>query len=132
MSTRQIHLNLISFRGYARVVSTYSIKWTAQWTDLHNPLHGAGYCLYPEFHAYDHTTCSKALTDLYTMCDKIYGEGSAESAKAQLDWQCFYTANKGAIFSRDNTWTNPAKMGQEEWYKMYARPFHCELALVGM
>ena len=23
-------------------------------------------------------------------------------------------------------------MGQEEWYKMYVRPFHCELALVGM
>ena len=27
---------------------------------------------------------------------------------------------------------NAAKMGQEEWYKMYFRPFHLELALVGM
>ena len=43
----------------------------AQWTDLHNPLHGAGYCLNPDIHAYDHTTCPEALTDLYTMCDKI-------------------------------------------------------------
>ena len=48
------------------------------------------YCLDPEFHAYDHTACPEALTDLYTMYDKIHGEGSAESAKAQLDWQCFY------------------------------------------
>ena len=36
------------------------------------------------------------------------------------------------MFSRDNTWTNAVKMGQEEWYKMYVRPFHLELALVGM
>ena len=25
-----------------------------------------------------------------------------------------------------------AKMGQEEWYEMYVRPFHRELSLVGM
>ena len=45
---------------------------------------------------------------------------------------CYYKAKKGAMFSRDNTWTNAVKMGQEEWYKMYVRPFHLELALVGM
>ena len=74
-----------------RVVSTdIQSKWMARWTDLHNPLHGAGYCLDPEFHAHDHTTCPEALTDFYTMCDKIHGEGSAESAKAQLDSQHFY------------------------------------------
>ena len=33
---------------------------------------------------------------------------------------------------RDNTWTNAAKMGQEEWCEMYVRPFHRELSLVGM
>ena len=58
---------------------------------------------------------------------KIYGEGIA-NLKAQLDWQCFYNAKKGAMFSRDNIWTNVAKMGQEEWYKMYVRPFHRQLA----
>ena len=105
--------------------------------DLHNQLNGTGpttltgYCLNPEFHAYDHTTCPEALTDLYTMCDKIHGEESAESAKAQLDWQCIYKAKKGSMFLRDNTWTNSAKMGQEEWYKTYVRPFHRELLLVG-
>ena len=62
---------------------------------------------------------------------KIHGEGSAESAKVQLDWQCFYQpeAEKG---TRDNKWTNAAKMGQGEWYKMYVRPFHPGLAFVGM
>ena len=40
-----------------RVISTnIQLKWMVRWTDLHNPLHGAGYCLDPEFHAYDHTT----------------------------------------------------------------------------
>ena len=29
------------------------------------------------------TTSPEALTDFYTMCDKINGKGSAESAKAQ-------------------------------------------------
>ena len=66
------------------------------------------------------------------MCDKIHGEGSAESKKAELHWQCFYKAKKGAMFSRDNTWTSAAKMGQEELYEMYVRPFHRELSLVGM
>jgi hypothetical protein len=36
------------------------------------------------------------------------------------------------MFSRETTWTNAAKMGPEEWYEMYVRPFHPELALVGM
>ena len=52
--------------------------------------------------------------------------------KAQLHWQYLYKAKKGAMFSRDNTWTNAAKMGQEEWCEMYVRPFHRELSLVGM
>ena len=39
-----------------------------------------------------------------------------------MDWQCFYNAKKGAMFSRDNRWTNAAKMGQEEWYKLNVRP----------
>ena len=66
------------------------------------------------------------------MCDKIHGEGSAESAKAQLDWQYFNKAKKGTMFSRETTWTNAARMGPEEWYEMYVTPFHPELALVGM
>ena len=60
-----------------RVVSSHiQLKWMARWTDLHNPLLGAGYCLDPEFHAHDHTACPEALTDFYTMCDKIHGEGA--------------------------------------------------------
>ena len=55
-----------------------------------------------------------------------------KEVKVQLKWQCFYKAKKGTMFSRDNTWTNAAKMGQEEWYERYVRPFHPELSLVGM
>jgi hypothetical protein len=46
-------------------------KWSKRWTDLHNPLHGAGYCLDPEFHDHDHSTCPEALTDLFGMCDRV-------------------------------------------------------------
>ena len=49
------------------------------------------------------------------MYDKIHGEGNAESAKAHFGLAIFYKAKKGAMFSRDNRWTNAAKMGQEEW-----------------
>ncbi len=70
--------------------------------------------------------------DLFTMWDKIHGVGSAESAKAQLDWQCYYNVKKGSIFSRDKTWTNATKMGPQEWYEMYVRPLYPDLALVGM
>ena len=66
------------------------------------------------------------------MCYILHGAGSAESAKAQLDWQCFYKAKKGPMFSRETVWTNAAKMGPEEWYEMYVSPFHPELAMVGM
>ena len=55
-----------------------------------------------------------------------------KEVKAQLKWQCFYKAKKGTMFSRDNTWTNAARMGQEEWYRMYVRPFHSELAFIGL
>ena len=104
-----------TFRAYVRVVSTYSIKmdglmdrsvtWCRSW-----------YCLDPEFYAY-HTTCPEALTDLFTMCDKfhghtIHGKGSAESAKAQLDWQCFYKSRKGSMFP-----TNPKRQQMDKCRK---------------
>ena len=76
----------------------------------------------------DHAISPEALTDFYTISDNFHRERSAESARAQLDWQCFYRAKKGAMFSRETIWTNAAKMGLEEWYEMYVRPFHSELA----
>jgi hypothetical protein len=50
----------------------------------------------------------------------------------QLDWQCFYKAQKGPIFSKETTWTNADMMGPEEWYELYVRLFYPELALVAM
>ena len=96
------------------VCSDIQSKWMARWTDLHNALHSAGYCLDPEFHAHDHVACPEALTDVFTMCDKIHGEGSAESAKAQLDWQCCYKAKKGTMFSLE---TPPGQM-QQRWVEI--------------
>ena len=73
--------DLISFSAYVGFVSTdIQLKWMALWTDLHNPLHGAGYFLDPDIHAYDHTTRPEALTDLYTMFDKINSKAAVRLA----------------------------------------------------
>ena len=55
-------------------------KWMQRWTDLLNPLYGAGYCLDPEFHSHDHSACAEGLKDLLLMCDKVHGTGSAACA----------------------------------------------------
>ena len=64
--------------------------------------------------------------DLTTICDKIYGEGSAESAKT------------GNVFTRQgkahcSPETTHGQM-QQRWVrsKMYVSPFHRELSLVGL
>ena len=106
-----------SFSAYVRVVSTdiqFKLKWMARWTDLHNPLNGAGYCLDPDIHPYDHTKCPEELTD--TMCDKI-------NCKAAVDWQYSYKAKQGAMFSRDNTWANAERWVSRIGTKCMSGPF---------
>jgi hypothetical protein len=56
-----------------------SAKWLQKWKDLQNPLHGAGYCLDPEFHSHDHRLCTGFERPLLYVC-KVHGAGSAESA----------------------------------------------------
>ena len=65
------------------------------------------------------------------MCDKVHGAGSQESGKAQLDWSCAYKAKAG-ILQNETVWANAAKMPPEAWYEMYVKPWHPELAKVGM
>ena len=96
-----------------------------------NPLHGAGYCLDPEFHPHDDSACPEALQDLFCMCDKVHGAGSQESGKAQLDWSCAYKAKAG-ILQNETTWANAAKMPPEARHEMYVKPWHPQLAKVGM
>jgi hypothetical protein len=106
-------------------------KWLQRWTDLHSPLHGAGYCLDPEYNKHDHSSCPEALQDLFEMCDRVHGQGTAASAKAQKDWHCAYKARTG-ILAKESTWTNAADMPPEAWYECYVKPWHPELAQVGM
>ena len=60
----------------------------------------------------------------------MHGTGSAASAKAQRDWRCAYKAKAG--LQNETVWANAAKMPPEAWYKMYVKPWHPELAMVGM
>ena len=95
-----------------------------------NPLHGAGYCLDPEFHSQDHSACPGAFQDLVCTCDKVHGAGSQESGKAQPDWSCAYKAKAG-ILQKKKVWANAAKMPPEAWYEVHVKPRRPELAKVG-
>ena len=47
--------DLPEFDFIPHVISTnIQLKLMFRWTDLYNQLHGAGYCLHPEFQAYNH------------------------------------------------------------------------------
>ena len=65
------------------------------------------------------------------MCDKVHGAGSQASAKAQRDWSCAYK-EKAGILQNETVWANAAKMPPEAWHQMYVKPWHPELARVGM
>ena len=71
--------------------------------------------------------------DLYTMRDKIHGEWICKGAVGQAMTPQLQGKERSNVLKRQHMdELNAAKMGQEEWYKMYFRPFHLELALVGM
>ena len=66
---------------------------------------------------------SEALSDLSNICDKVRGEGSATSAKSQLDWSCACKVKAG-ILQKETVWAKAAKRLFEAWYKMYVKPRH--------
>ena len=71
------------------------------------------------------------MKDFYDLCNLVHGAGSAAAAKAQLDWNCSYKTKAG-ILQNEAVWVNAAKMPPEAWYEMYVKPWHPELAMVGM
>ena len=79
--------------------------------------------LNPEFSAYNHTTCPEALTDLYTVCEKLTGKGCKGAVGLQFKERSNVLKRQHMVNA-----ANSAKMGQKEWYKMYVRLFHRELA----
>jgi hypothetical protein len=98
---------------------------------LHSPLHGAGYCLDPEFNTHNHSSCPEALADLFAMCDRVHGQGTAASAmRRRIGIVC--TKARTGILQGESTWTNAADMPPEEWYECYVKPWHPVLAQVGM
>jgi hypothetical protein len=117
-----------------------------RWTDLHNPLHGAGYYLDHEFHSHDHFTCAETLKDHFFMCNKVHGTGSAASGChqprpiTQLDWSCVYQAKAG-ILQNETARTDAASrvhlpvhlVPPEACYEMHLAPtWHPGLATEGM
>ena len=63
---------------------------------------------------------SKALSDLFNVCDKEHGAGRAASAKSQLDWNCACKAKAG-ILQKEFMWAKVAKRQFEVWYEMYVK-----------
>ena len=58
---------------------------------------------------------SEALSDLFSMCDKVHGAGSAASAKSQLVWSCACKAKAG-ILQKETVWAKAAKRLFKAWY----------------
>ena len=58
-------------------------------------------------------------------------EEGAASKSDQLDWSCASKAKAG-VLQNETVWANAAKMPPEAWYEMYVKPWHPELAMVGM
>ena len=50
---------------------------------------------------------------------------------AQLD-SSSANKEKAGILQNGTVWANTAKMSPEAWYEMYVKPWHLELARVGM
>ncbi len=91
-------------------------KWLQRCMDFHSQLHGAGYCLHPEYNIHDHFSCPEALHYLFVMCDRVHGQGTAASFKAQKDWHCSYKVRTGFL-GRKSTWTNAADMPPDARYE---------------
>ena len=57
-----------------------------RWANLHTAMHGAGFCLHPEYHGdkYEQEKNLEAMKDLLTMCEKVHckPEGSNKALKA--------------------------------------------------
>jgi len=109
-----------------------SNAFNKRWKDLHNPLHGAGYLLDPEFHGKisEHVP-PECLNDLITMAERVFVNDSDAAAKAVRDWQVAYKEKQG-IFAKDLIWRNAHVMPPESWYDQYVKPFFPELGRLGM
>ena len=71
----------------------------ARWTNLHNPIHGAAFCLDPEYLWFDHQVGNaEAYGEFLTMCDLVHGEGSDEAAKCQVQYSAY--KRKQGLFAR--------------------------------
>ncbi len=46
-----------------------------RWTAAHNIIHGAAFCLDPEYHSWKHEENPEAYSDFIKLCDKVHGAG---------------------------------------------------------
>jgi hypothetical protein len=46
-----------------------------RWTAAHNIIHGAAFCLDPEYHSWKHEENPEAYSDFIKMCDEVHGAG---------------------------------------------------------
>jgi hypothetical protein len=89
----------------------------AWWTDLHNPLHGAGYCPDQESHVHDHVACPNALTD-FLLCATYFMEQAVLNYLPRHNWtgNVFYKVKKGPIFSREIVFSSLDECSQDKHF----------------
>ena len=94
-----------------------------RWANLHTAMHGAGFCLHPEYHGgkYEQEKNSEAMTDLLTMCEKFHGKGSDKASKAMRQWTDLYKGRNG-VFENEMVFNLAKDADPVLWWKTWVQP----------
>ena len=90
------------------------LKWMAWWSDLHNQLHGAGYCLEPEFHTRSHYISRGVDRPLY--CVTIFMEKEVLNLQRHSWTGNVFTRQRKMQCSQETT----HKQMQQRWVRRNA------------
>lgn len=100
---------------YSHVFFQIERLFLKRWTDLHNPIHGAAFCLDPEYHDFEHQTGNpEAYADFVKMCDLVHGEGTKASALC-LKQYSMYKKRQG-LFANQTVMLSSTIMRAGEWW----------------
>jgi len=90
--------------------------YTKRWTQLHNAVHGAAFCLDPEYHWFEHASNVEAYAEFLTMCDHVHGENSPEAAKCLVQYSMY--KDKRGVFAHTSVWNSSRLMRAAEWWRV--------------
>jgi hypothetical protein len=95
--------------------------WESRWEQMHSPVHGAAYCLDPQFWEDDGLVTGggdACVEDLFTMIDKMLPDEEDQQA-ARLSYSSFRTKEKQ--FGRPSAVKDAPCMPAHQWWELYGQ-----------